>query len=145
MPKISKEPILIGVEVLIRNGNQLLLGKRGPKAFGAGTWALPGGHLEFGERLDEAITREIAEEIGLKIDPKALKQVSIIDDINKDILRHYIHVSYELQVPDFTPKLLEPDQCDEWRYFSMEELPLDNFFPPHAELIQNYLAKHLKA
>jgi hypothetical protein len=45
----------IGCEVIIRKGDTILLGKRGKAAFGTGTWALPGGHLELQERLVDAL------------------------------------------------------------------------------------------
>lgn len=37
---------------------------------------------------------------------------------------------------------MEPESCDEWKYFPIDQLP-DNFFPPHKKIIENYLAKRL--
>ncbi len=39
---------LVGIAVLVINDNRVLLGKR-KNAHGSGTWAFPGGHLEFNE------------------------------------------------------------------------------------------------
>ena len=36
-------------------------------------WVLPGGHLEIGESLESGISREVYEEVGLKIDENDLK------------------------------------------------------------------------
>ena len=84
MPKLSKEPVLIGCELLIRRGDTLLLGLRGKACFGAGTWALPGGHLEFGEKLSEAAQREAKEELGVQVSAGDLRLASITDDPQPD-------------------------------------------------------------
>lgn len=134
----------IGCEVFIRKGDQILLGKRGKAAYGTGTWALPGGHLELHERLVDAICREIKEELDGDVKPTDLKLISIVDDINEKIDNHYVHVSFELLEPPFEPKLMEPDSCEEWRYFPIDKLP-ENFFPPHKDILANYLQKQLYA
>lgn len=53
----------VGVAVVVRRAGKILLGKR-KGSHGAGTWALPGGHVELGE--DPVITafRELVEELG---------------------------------------------------------------------------------
>lgn len=134
----------IGCEVFIRKGNAILLGKRGKAAYGTGTWALPGGHLELHERLVDAICREIKEELDGDVQPTDLRLISIVDDINPEIDNHYVHVSFELRDPAFEPKLMEPDSCDEWRYFPVDDLP-KNFFKPHNAIVSNYLQQQLYA
>lgn len=135
--------ILVGCEVLIIEKDQLLLGKR-KNCFGAGTWALPGGHLEYDERMVEAACREMQEELGASILPSDLKLISIVDTLPYEGSdKHYIHISFELQSPSFKPQLMEPERCEEWRYFALDDLPLDNFFKPHRAIIENYLQKRL--
>ncbi|KAI2788471.1 Nudix hydrolase 1 [Penicillium oxalicum] len=57
----------IGVGVFVTNAEgKFVLGKR-KGSHGADTWALPGGHLEFGESFETCAEREILEETGLKI------------------------------------------------------------------------------
>lgn len=58
---MGKAQIKIGCEAYITRKGKLLLGLR-KNTFGAGTWALPGGHLEFLERADECLSRELKEE-----------------------------------------------------------------------------------
>lgn len=61
-------PFTIGVGVFIRNGNTLLVGKRGSTCKrGAGCIALPGGHVEPGETIVQAVLREVQEETGLAV------------------------------------------------------------------------------
>jgi molecular chaperone GrpE (heat shock protein) len=54
--------------VVLRDDGKILLLKRSKKSLNPGKWDLPGGHLEKGETLEEAIKREIQEETGLKVE-----------------------------------------------------------------------------
>lgn len=54
---------LVGVSVALFRGGEVLLVLRGRAPF-AGLWSLPGGRVEFGERLATAAVRELAEETG---------------------------------------------------------------------------------
>lgn len=56
----------IGIAVVVMNGDKMLLGKR-KNAHGSGTWALPGGHLEYKEAWDVCAKREVMEETGITI------------------------------------------------------------------------------
>ncbi len=66
---MSNKPFALSVKVVIRNASgQCLLIKRSFKSKGSpGKWDLPGGKAEMGERFDEALLREVAEETGLSI------------------------------------------------------------------------------
>ena len=49
--------------------------------YGAETWALPGGHLEHGETLDECARRELKEELGIEVPTLLLK--TIVNNIDE--------------------------------------------------------------
>lgn len=134
--------IKIGCTIITRKGDSVLLGKR-INCYGAGTWALPGGHLEYKEKLVDGACREAKEEMDADIAPSDLKLVSIVDDVGAEGDEHHIQVSFELLNPGFEPVIMEPDRCEEWRYFPLDELPRDNFFPPHEGAIENYLQQRL--
>jgi len=57
---------LVGVGALILDGSRVLLVERGKPPL-VGFWALPGGLVETGERLEDAIVREVFEETGLRV------------------------------------------------------------------------------
>jgi 8-oxo-dGTP diphosphatase len=56
----------VGIGVIILKNGRVLLGKR-KSSHGTGTWHFPGGHLEFGESLEDCSRREVLEETGMKI------------------------------------------------------------------------------
>lgn len=80
MKLILKPKITCGA-IIERNGKVLLI-KRNNKPY-KNYWSLPGGHINWGERVEEAIKREVKEEIGLDFQPKFFNyQNEIIPKIN---------------------------------------------------------------
>jgi 8-oxo-dGTP diphosphatase len=118
----------IGCEAYIYADGKILLGKRG-NVHGSGTWALPGGHLEYMERVDECLAREMREEMGIDLDPSEFELLAIADDLQPEDDFHYIHITYKVDIKDSVPKICEPDACEEWRWFDVNNL-LGNIFPP---------------
>jgi len=87
-------PIPAVAAVIIRNG-QVLLSLRGNEP-NKGKWGIPGGVVEVGEKIEEALIREVKEETG--VDVKPLKRVAIFDSIRRDaegkVQYHYILFEY---------------------------------------------------
>ncbi len=116
----------VGVGILILKNRQILLGLR-KGSHAAGTWAAPGGHLEFGETFEGCALREIDEEIG-DVCVQNIRFATASGDLYPDVGRHYITI---LMVADYVsgePENKEPEKCEEWRWFSPAELP-ENLFP----------------
>ncbi len=92
---------LIGVGVMLTRDNSLLLVKRkfDPDA---GYWAIPGGHLDLGERTENAAEREAYEETGFIV--KVSKLAGIIDKIMYDdsgkVEYHYVLINYFVEQID---------------------------------------------
>jgi 8-oxo-dGTP diphosphatase len=129
---------LIGCEIVIRRDGQILLGKR-KNCFGAGTWALPGGHLEPYESVAHAACRELEEELKAVVDPTDLHLISVADDIQRDTSTQYLHITFELREPQFDVVLNEPQYCGEWRYVDVHDIHTLDIFPPHRPILRNYL------
>ena len=89
-----------------REGRLLLVKRRKPPE--AGCWSLPGGKVDFGERLVDAVRREVAEEVGLEIElTRSLGIVETLDDG-----QHWISPIYEARVLSGEPVHREPDKHD---------------------------------
>jgi 8-oxo-dGTP diphosphatase len=117
----------VGVSViLIRDGKTLFGLRKG--GHGAGTWAFPGGHLEFGESFYAAASREVMEETGIVIAPDQFRVVATTNDYFEDIPLHYVTVFLtawlDVGKPGGEPKLLEPDKCSAWEWYVYAPEPL---------------------
>ena len=86
----SNNQVRVGVGVLIfdEKGRVLLIKRTG--SHGAGTWAPPGGHLDFGETAIEAAKRETKEETGIIIDNVQI--IGFTEDFFKKENKHYITI-----------------------------------------------------
>jgi 8-oxo-dGTP diphosphatase len=61
------ETTAIGVGAVVFRGEDVLLIRRGKAPF-KGNWSIPGGGLRYGERIGDAVRREVREETGLEIE-----------------------------------------------------------------------------
>jgi ADP-ribose pyrophosphatase YjhB (NUDIX family) len=86
---------IVGVGAVILKGERVLLARRANSP-GKGLWSLPGGAVECGETLTEALKREIEEEISAHIEIGGL--VDVYDRIFRDevgrVRYHYVLVDY---------------------------------------------------
>lgn len=116
----------VGVATIIVDGERVLLGLR-TAGHGAGTWQFPGGHLEYGETIEECARREAREETGLELG--ALRLGPYTNDIFADERRHYITLFVIAAYAGGTPKVREPDKCARWEWFRWDVLPHPLFLP----------------
>jgi 8-oxo-dGTP diphosphatase len=86
---------LLGVGALIFDQDRVLLVERGRPPL-AGEWSLPGGLVETGERLEEAIVREVWEETGLRVETTSIATVfeRIMLDEAEDCEYHYVLIDF---------------------------------------------------
>jgi ADP-ribose pyrophosphatase YjhB (NUDIX family) len=84
-------PILAVSAAIIRDGKVLIV-RRSPRPPAAGLYTLPGGGVEVGETLTEAVVREVREETALTIEPVALAgyREAIGKDSDGRIRRHFV-------------------------------------------------------
>jgi ADP-ribose pyrophosphatase YjhB (NUDIX family) len=100
---------------IVRDGKLLLVQRRGPPE--AGCWNLPGGKVDFGERVEDAIVREIAEEVGVKI--VLLRPLGVVQMIGLDD-QHWV-------APIHLAKIVagEPENRERGKHEAIVWAPLD--------------------
>jgi len=133
--KSSMPVVRVGVGAVVRREGSpnILLGLR-LGSHGAGTWALPGGHLEVGESFEGCAMRELAEETGIS----TVTKVRVLPFTSNDIMpldgKHYVTVFVALTVAaDATVSLMETSHT-EWRWIAMDQMPGPIFAPFQALL-----------
>ncbi len=120
----------IGVGVCVIKDGKVLLGKR-LNAHGEGTWAFPGGHLEFGETVTECAVREVMEETGMRIGN--IRRGPFSEDFFLEQGKHYITLVMIADWQAGEPVLREPHKCTQWAWFEWDQLP-EPLFPTFANL-----------
>ena len=122
----SKVRVGVGVFILQSADKDLedprfLIGKR-LNAHGAGTWALPGGHLEFGETLEECAAREVEEETGLRAEH--LRFLTATNDYMPQEDKHYVTMFMvcDRSDGDARPQIMEAEKCEVWEWASWKDV-----------------------
>lgn len=125
----------IGIGVIIRNGNKVLLGKR-KGSHGEGTWAFPGGHLELNESFENCAKREVEEETGLIVG--GFKKGTFTNDIFVDEQKHYVTLYLVTDWVYGEPKIMEPEKCEKWEWFTWDKLPEPLFLALEDLLLEEF-------
>jgi 8-oxo-dGTP diphosphatase len=126
----------LGVGLVILKGTKLLMSKR-RNAHGSGSFAGPGGSLQYMESPKDAVLRELKEECGnsLKIsDPKLLCVVHWEEF--KPI--HYIGFGFIANYIDGEAEITEPEKFESWEWYELNDLP-----HPLFGVMQSYIEWHL--
>jgi 8-oxo-dGTP diphosphatase len=131
---MGKRPY-IGIAVIVVKDNRILLGRR-KNAHGAGTWAFPGGHLEFGESIEDCARREVFEETGLCI--ADLRCGPYTNDIFSEEHKHYVTLFVLADWESGEPQVKEPEKCERWQWFAWPPAAEPLFLPIHNLIKQGF-------
>ena len=90
---------LVGVGAISLDRDRILMAQRGKEPL-KGWWSLPGGALETGETLHDAIRREVREETGLEVEPLGVFEIfeRIMRDAQGAPEYHYVLIDYVCRV-----------------------------------------------
>lgn len=126
----------VGVGVIIVRDGLVLLGER-MGSHGAGTWALPGGHLEFGESVEDCARRETLEETGLLL--QTVSAAPYTNDLMLAEGKHYVTVFVQATANGAQPQVMEPAKCRTWRWFRWNAMPETLFQPLKTLVLQGFV------
>ncbi|MEZ4296010.1 MAG: NUDIX hydrolase [Polyangiaceae bacterium] len=117
---LLRRPV-VGVAVAGRTADgRWLLIRRGD----TGTWALPGGTVEWGETLRGTIARELLEEAGVA-EARVGRVVGVYSRPDRDVRFHAVTVLVEAEIDEPSGKPSNPLEIQEVKLFSDAELPED--------------------
>ncbi|AES97978.1 putative hydrolase [Medicago truncatula] len=123
----------VAVVVFLLKGRSFLLGRR-RASVGDATFALPGGHLEFGESFEECAAREVKEETGLDLGENKIEFLTVTNNVflEQPKKSHYVTVFMRVVLDaqeEHVIQNVEPDKCYGWDWFELENLPNPLFWP----------------
>lgn len=122
----------VGVAVFVCQNGKVLLHQRKGQIY-PGIWAPAGGHLEFGEKIEDCVRRELLEESSL------VAQEIALGPWTNDIMDHGHYVTFFAFVKKFsgTPQTTEPEKASDWQWFDWQALP-EPIFPTVRSIIGKY-------
>jgi 8-oxo-dGTP diphosphatase len=132
-PALTVDGVVVGQDP--DEGPVVLLIERGADPF-RGTWALPGGFVDYGEDVDRAIHREIEEETGLT--GLEFRQFHTFGQPGRDPRGHTVSVVYVARIPGQPPAVEGGDDAAAADWHPVDRLPALAF--DHQEILSRVLA-----
>ena len=122
-------PLVVAIAIIESQGRFLISQRKPEDSFG-GHWEFPGGKLEPGESLEEALVREIKEELGILI-----RVGPLFKKVEHEFSGRAIHLHCFLaQVLEGTPLAIE---CAAWKWVAAGELGRYPFPPASGSIIED--------
>ncbi len=122
------------VDALIEKNGKILLIRRKIEPF-KGKLALPGGHIEYGETVENAIKREVKEETNLKI--KLIDILGVYSDPKRDPRGHRISIVFIAK--PIGKKLNAGSDALDIGFYNPEKLKKEDLAFDHFKIIKDYL------
>jgi len=135
---------MVGVGAIIVQDGKILIVRRGSEP-GKGKWSVPGGLVELGETVEQAVVREVREECGLDVEVDKL--IDIVDsmtfDKNGRLKYHFIILDFFVKIKG--GKLRPGDDAKEALWVPLEEVEnydltktFKEFLKRNMEKLRNY-------
>lgn len=126
-----KSPYL-AVDGVVFHKDKVLLIKRSIEPF-EGYWVLPGGHVEYGQKVEKALRREMKEELGIEV--KIRKLIGVYSDPQRDPRYHMVSLAYLCQKVEGPIRLGR--EASRYKYFPLDKLPSKIGFD-HRKIIDDF-------
>lgn len=131
--------------ILLQNGKILLARRSAHRQTYADCWSFPGGHVEFGETQEQALNRELREELGITpLDYRFITRIA--DPITTDKVFYHLYAVYQWEG---SPAIIG-DEHSELCWFTFEkagtlkDLALDAYHEVF-EILQKHLTPDVQA
>jgi 8-oxo-dGTP diphosphatase len=135
---MTQDNVRIGIGVFVFKDGKFLLQQR-QGAHGAGSWSVPGGHLEFGESFEDTARREVKEETDLEI--KHVRFGAVTNDNFIKEGKHYVTIWMLSDWQSGTEYITEPDKCLKQEWHTFDDLPAPLFLPWNQLLESEFIEK----
>jgi len=123
--------------IIVNTEGKLFLAKRGRESRNERyKWEFPGGSVEFGEHLQDALIREIREEYGVVIQIDQL--LDVVDHIIPQEHQHWISPTFLCRVANGIPHIMEPHKCDAIGWFGLHEIPVNELTIASRKSLESY-------
>jgi colanic acid biosynthesis protein WcaH len=137
--QVIRHAPLVSIDLIVRNQKgQVLLGKR-RNAPAEGFWFVPGGRIYKGEKLVDALTRVIHEELGVNVESHSASFFGLFDHIFEDNVfddpsfgTHYIVLAHQLEL-DELPASLPTEEHDKYQWLSTMQIENSTDVHPHTK------------
>jgi len=103
----------------------------------AGSWALPGGHVDPGEDTESAARRELREETGLRVEPVSLLHVGVRADPRRDPRGRYASFVYAAELPGPPPEPKPGDDAAAAQWWPTGDVNEELVAFDHYQMIQD--------
>lgn len=100
----EKEQKIYVVAFILHEGKLLILKRNSKSELFPGYYELPGGKVEFGETPQEALKRELMEELGVKVE--VLKPYNSFSFLSKQGKRHGVEICFHARLLDAPSKIV---------------------------------------
>jgi mutator protein MutT len=121
LKRLYPDQPLVGVGAVIAKDGKILLEKRRNDP-GKGKWSVPGGIVELGEHVEEAVVREVKEETGLEVEKP--EHIDIVDNISFDeqgkIKYHFVIIDYLVKLVG--GKLKAASDAEELEWVTLDDV-----------------------
>ncbi|AVH55548.1 MULTISPECIES: NUDIX hydrolase [Streptomyces] len=121
--KVSPHRSVIGLHLVLVQGDRVLLGLRAGTAWCDGWWHVPAGHLEEGESFLAGMVREAREELGIALEEADLVVAHTVHDYDPKTRESRLQVFFTANQYAGRPHVAEPDKCAELQWWLLSALP----------------------
>jgi 8-oxo-dGTP diphosphatase len=120
--KHDRYPVAVHVFLTRPADGRVLLMRRAGSGYADGQLGLPAGHVDLGETPTASAIREIAEELGVRIEPADLEPGGTMFRLS---LEPRVDIFFTARAWTGTPHIREPHKCTELVWADPDDLPAD--------------------